>query len=726
MNIVCAESVLAAEAAFKSIGNCIILPDNKIDRSSLIDADALIIRSKTKVDNRLLQDSNVRFVGSATAGKDHLDIRWLEENNIIWSVASGCNANSVSEYVITSLLHLAKKNNFKLKNKTIGIIGCGNVGRAVIKKSHVLGMKVLQNDPIRATEEIDFPHIPLPSMLPECDIVTIHTPLTKEVAWPTENLANYEFFENLKPGAIFINTSRGEVCDYNVWLQSQYQRHLSGSIIDVWESEPNLNADHIKASSISTAHIAGHSAEGKLNGGSDDGVSYTGQTARLVLQQKLTDFMVDIVEQEGESTAIYEGMRFYMTGEGADFTDHGFTTKGGDPVIPGPTYGDISSGKNLNGKIAGGSLAGTGETGKVIDIDGDGEGDFFGWKTGLDVNPRPIDLVDLWMKQFAAEAADGVDPTITIADGSEVNIATPMISKEGVHYRQLIQKFLSVAVNFSQGTNDYLLTDFGSVLGPYKDKNYSTAAHKFDEGFGYYGASRDINDYTDDEAAGKGGRAEYSNGYYDSNGDGLIDLRSEFVFGHAQNCAKRDRLKDAEGNPYTDFSKEAMDAFMIGRRILQNAEEAGELTEAANEALQAQIKIAAVAWEKCIAATVVHYINDVTIDMGGFTNGAFADRSNFVNLAKHWGEMKGFALALQFSPFSPFRDGSVAGTDLDDLKTVLTLMGDAPVLADGSQNGVVPFGPASSAIANYREDLLQARDILQAAYEFDPTVVANW
>ena len=463
-----------------------------------------------------------------------------------------------------------------------------------------------------------------------------------------------------------------------------------------------------------------YSAEGKLNGGSDDGVSYTGQTARLVLQQKLTDFMVDIVEQEGESTAIYEGMRFYMTGEGADFTDHGFTTKGGDPVIPGPTYGDISSGKNLNGKIAGGSLAGTGETGKLINDE------FFGWKTGLDVNPRPIDLVDLWMKQFAAEASDGVDPTITIADGSEVNIATPMISKEGVHYRQLIQKFLSVAVNFSQGTNDYLLTDFGSVLGPYKDKAYSTAAHKFDEGFGYYGASRDINDYTDDEAAGKGGRAEYGNGYYDSNGDGLIDLRSEFVFGHAQNCAKRDRLKDAEGNPYTDFSKEAMDAFMIGRRILQNAEEAGELTEAANEALQAQIKIAAVAWEKCIAATAVHYINDVTIDMGGFTNGAFADRSNFVNLAKHWGEMKGFALGLQFSALSPFRDGST-GKSVTDLKTVLDLMGDAPMMPDGSQNGQpTTAASADAAVAGYLDDLQDARTILAEAYGFNPDAVAIW
>ena len=463
-----------------------------------------------------------------------------------------------------------------------------------------------------------------------------------------------------------------------------------------------------------------YSAEGKLNGGSADGVSYTGQTARLVLQQKLTDFMVDIVEQEGEATAIYEGMRFYVTGEGADFEPHGFTTKGGDPVIPGPTYGDISSGKNLNGKIAGGSKAGTGETGKLINDE------FFGWKTGLGANPKPIDLVDLWMEQFAAEASDGVDPTITIADGSQVNIATPMISEEGVHYRQLIQKFLSVAVNFSQGTNDYLLTDFGSALDPYKDKTYSGAAHKFDEGFGYYGASRDMNDYTDDEAAGKGGRAEYGNGYYDSNGDGLIDLRSEFVFGHAQNCAKRDRLKDPEGNPYTDFTKEAMDAFMIGRRILQNAEEAGELTEAANDALQAQIKVAAVTWEKCIAATVVHYINDVTIDMGEFANGAFADRSNFVNLTKHWGEMKGFALGLQFSALSPFRDGST-GKSVTDLKRVLDLMGDAPMMPNGSQNGQpTTSASADAAVAGYLSDLQEARTILSEAYGFNPDAVAIW
>ena len=464
-----------------------------------------------------------------------------------------------------------------------------------------------------------------------------------------------------------------------------------------------------------------YSAAGSLNGGSDDGVSYSGQTARLVLQQKLTDYMVGLVEQEGEFDAVSQGLRFYVTGDGADFTNHDFATKGDDPVIPGPTYGDISSGKNLDGKIAGGDGAGGGETSKLI---GD---EFFGWETGLDDTPLPIELVYSWMDALALEATDGVDPTITIADGTEVNIGTPLISKDGVHYRQLIQKFLSVSVNFSQGANDYLQTDFSSEssLAAYKDKTYSTGAHKFDEGFGYYGASRDLNDYTDDEAAGKGGRAEYGNGYYDSNGDGLIDLRSEFVFGHAQNCAKRDRKKNAEGVAYTDFSKEAMDAFLVGRRILENAEAAGELTEAANEALQAQISIAAKTWEKCIAATVVHYINDVSADMADFSGENFADLDNFINLTKHWGEMKGFALGLQFSPLSPFRDGST-DKSVDDMKRVLSLMGDAPVMPNGSQNGQAAAVSSADAITNYLSDLEEARAILAEAYAFDPEVVPIW
>ena len=159
---------------------------------------------------------------------------------------------------------------------------------------------------------------------------------------------------------------------------------------------------------------------------------------------------------------------------------------------------------------------------------------------------------------------------------------------------------------------------------------------------------------------------------------------------------------------------------------LDAAAKAGELTAAAQEVLDDQIEIASIVWEKCVAATVVHYINDVRADMAEYVAPDFADASNFTTMAKHWGEMKGFGLALQFSPASPFRDGSVEGISVSDLRTALALMGDAPVLADGSQNGVAPSGTAQEAIDAYRADLLRARDILQQAYDFDATVVENW
>ena len=468
-----------------------------------------------------------------------------------------------------------------------------------------------------------------------------------------------------------------------------------------------------------------YSAAGYVEEGTDDGVSYTGQTARQVLQLRLVAAMEALTERSGETADIESELKFFINGDGADTTNHGFTVKNGavdgSDVIPGPTYGDISEGKNLDGKIAGGNGEGGGESGKLI---GD---EFFGWSTGLDDTPIPIELANYYITQIAAEAGDGVEPTIATVDDAAVPIGTPQIDSNGLHYRQLLQKFLSVAVNFSQGTNDYMMADFANMLGEEKPgKGYSAGAHDFDEAFGYYGAARNINDFTDDEAAGKGGRDEFGNGYNDANGDGLIDIRSEYVFGHSQNCAKRDRKKDANDEPYYDFSKTAMDAFLVGRRILENAEQAGELTAAASDALQTQIQIASLTWEKCIAATVVHYINDVRGDMDSFSDGKFADLSNFTNLAKHWGEMKGFALGLQFSPKSPFRDGSVDGIDLDSLKSVLSLMGDAPVLADGSQGGVAPTGTAQEAIDAYAADLLTARDTLEKAYGFNAEVTAVW
>ena len=453
----------------------------------------------------------------------------------------------------------------------------------------------------------------------------------------------------------------------------------------------------------------------------ESSVSYTGQTARQLLMLGLVDAMNALTERPGEQADVDTELSFYINGDGADTTAHGFDVKGGEPVIPGPNYGDISTGKNLDGKIAGGNGEGGGETGRLI-----GAG-FFGWQEGLDATPLPIELVAYYIDRMAAEATDGITPTISVVGNPAVALDSVVTDGNGLNYRQLMQKFLTGAVSLSQGTNDYFKTDYPNALGQEGTKAYSAGEHDFDEAFGYYGGARNMNDFTDDEAAGKGGRDGFGNGYNDANADGSIDVRSEVVLGHAQNCAKRDRgSKNEDGVAQTDFSKEVFDAFLIGRKIVGNATAAGTMTDAELAALNAQIKIASVTWEKCVAATVVHYINDVTADMGKFVAPDFADLKNFNDLAKHWGEMKGFALALQFSPASPFRDGSVAGTDVEQLRLMLSLMGDAPVLADGSQGGVPATGTAQAAIDAYLADLKTARDILEKAYTFDPTVVANW
>jgi hypothetical protein len=215
--------------------------------------------------------------------------------------------------------------------------------------------------------------------------------------------------------------------------------------------------------------------------------------------------------------------------------------------------------------------------------------------------------------------------------------------------------------------------------------------------------------------------------------DGLIDVRSEYNFGNSQNCAKRDLGSADNANP-TNFTGEVVNAIIIGRQILNNAQadatetSPGSLSPDAAAALAVQIEIAALTWEKCIAATVVHYINDVQGDMANFVGDEFADLDNFKDLAKHWSEGTGFALGLQFSPFSPFRDASVPGIDVNSLKTILQLLGTAPVLADGTQNGLLFNGASSPAAAreDYLANLNQARDILQKAYGFDATNVANW
>ena len=448
-----------------------------------------------------------------------------------------------------------------------------------------------------------------------------------------------------------------------------------------------------------------------------DSISYTGQTARHMLILGMVDTMTSVTEQGDTYDNYKTAMNVWI--EGDDSLPVVWTPKGGEALTDAATVGDISTGKNLDGKIAGGNGEGGGETSKLI---GD---EFFGWTEGMDSTPLPIELVDYWVDKLATEATDGTDVSVTtVAGPATVSIDQAQTDAHGRNYRQLIQKFLLGAVTLSQTANDYLQTDFANTLGQEGTKKYGAGEHDWDEAFGYYGAARNNNDFTDNEAAGKSGRDGWKNGYNDINGDGTIDVRSEYNLGISQNCAKRDRLDiDGDGVGETNLSKEAFDAFVLGRHVISEATNSGSMSASQQAVVEAQAEIAGMAMEKCVAATVIHYINDVIIDMGNFSDGSFADASNFKDLGKHWSEMVGFALGLQFSPYSPFRTDAES---LANLKLIYSRFGHGPVLADGSQVGQPATGTAQEAIDAYIALLKGNRTLLQEAYGFDAAVVEVW
>ena len=266
MKIVCASSVLHAREAFSGLGEVELLPDRDIRRDHLLNADALIVRSKTIVNAELLEDTPVSFVATATAGADHFDIPFLNRADIAWTASPGCNANAVAEYVTTALSLLARKRAALLPGLTLGIIGLGQVGSRVASKATILGLRILRNDPPLALQTGSSEFLPLDALLAEADILTLHTPLESTGAFPTRHLANCQLFEHLKPGAWFLNTSRGEVTDSDA-LQCALDHHLlSACALDVWEHEPELPDALRRTVDFLTPHIAGYSLEGLLNG----------------------------------------------------------------------------------------------------------------------------------------------------------------------------------------------------------------------------------------------------------------------------------------------------------------------------------------------------------------------------------------------------------------------------------------------------------------------------
>ena len=266
MNIVCASSVWHASEAFSGLGDVRLLPDRDIRREHLLDADALIVRSKTAVGPELLDGTPVGFVGTATAGADHFDVPWLNQAGIAWSASPGCNANSVAEYVAAALVLLARKRAALLPGRTLGLVGCGQVGSRVAQKAAILGLRVLRNDPPLALQTGSADYQPLEAVLSEADILTLHVPLVADGPFPTRHLADCRLFEKLKPGAWFVNSSRGAVADSDS-LQCALDHHLvSACALDVWEKEPELPDALKRTVDFLTPHVAGYSLEGLLNG----------------------------------------------------------------------------------------------------------------------------------------------------------------------------------------------------------------------------------------------------------------------------------------------------------------------------------------------------------------------------------------------------------------------------------------------------------------------------
>ncbi|MCF7838564.1 MAG: 4-phosphoerythronate dehydrogenase, partial [Candidatus Marinimicrobia bacterium] len=263
---VCAASVLWGAEAFGRLGPVTVLPDREIGPAQVRDAHLLAIRSKTPVNRALLAGGGLRFVGTATAGYDHLDLAALEQAGTAWTAAAGCNANSVAEYFVCALLCLANRHGWALDRMTLGVIGVGQVGRRVARNAERLGMRVLRNDPPLARATGNACYVPLAELQAQADILTFHVPLTQDGPDPTYHLGDYRFFERVRPGCVIFNAARGEVVDPGVLLEAQRAGAVSRLVLDVWEPEPDYPLELLAAADLATPHIAGYSFDGKFEG----------------------------------------------------------------------------------------------------------------------------------------------------------------------------------------------------------------------------------------------------------------------------------------------------------------------------------------------------------------------------------------------------------------------------------------------------------------------------
>ncbi len=251
------------EEAFAEFGRLRLFTARDLKPEHIRDADVLIVRSVTPVDAALLDGSSVRFVAAASAGVDHVDQAYLKARGIRFSYAAGCNADSVSEYVVTALHVIAARRDWTLKNKSLAVIGVGNVGSRVARKARALGMEVLLCDPPLRDATGDANYVPFEEAI-RADILTFHVPLAARGPYPTWHLVDRKILDRLSPRQFLINTSRGAVID-NAELKSALANcRIAGAVLDVWEGEPHFDDSLLELVDIGTPHIAGTAIDGKI------------------------------------------------------------------------------------------------------------------------------------------------------------------------------------------------------------------------------------------------------------------------------------------------------------------------------------------------------------------------------------------------------------------------------------------------------------------------------
>lgn len=271
MRIVVDHNIPLAEVCFGELGEVVRLPGRAIDATALRDANALIVRSITRVDAGLIEaamnaGSRLRFVGTCTIGTDHIDQAALAAHGIGFANAPGCNAEAVVDYVLVSLALLAERQGIELHDRRIGIIGAGNVGERLYRRLMALGIDCRRCDPPRAEREGQEGFHDLDALLAWSDVLCLHTPLVREGPHATRHLLDAERIETLAPGTWLINAGRGDCLDGAALCERLVRHGDLGTVLDVWEGEPDIDTALWRLVDVATPHIAGYSLDGKIRG----------------------------------------------------------------------------------------------------------------------------------------------------------------------------------------------------------------------------------------------------------------------------------------------------------------------------------------------------------------------------------------------------------------------------------------------------------------------------